>query len=94
MRKLIKRMSKTDWQLLGAFASMLVVIVVVSVLFTSEDGSGTPITNEDVPKVTPTNINVKIPEKYQKIDYEEIGDLNEDGELNVLDMIIFVQEGE
>ena len=37
---------------------------------------------------------VIIPESRQQVDWEEVTDLNEDGEYNVLDLIIFVQEGE
>jgi len=91
---LLKRMSKVDWQLFGAFLVMIIIIVVVAVLFTDDEGSVVPLTNDDIPKIEPSNVDIYIPEKYKKVDWEEIGDLNEDKKHNVLDMIIHVQKGE
>jgi len=46
-----------------------------------------------VPIVDPTTEqDVVIPENRQQIDYEVIGDRNDDGEYNVLDLILYVQE--
>lgn len=81
-------------RIMGVFCILVAVGALlggVIVILDKESGSNSEIV--DTPQVR-ENTGTVIPELVDGPDWAEVTDLNEDGKYNVLDLIIYIQEGE
>lgn len=96
MRDRLESWGQNRFVVWGASILLIVVAVVVIAVLFYEDDKDEPVVEVDIPQIEVVDhdgVGVVIPEERQLVDWDVVGDRNEDGEYNVLDLVLYVQAG-